>query len=104
MLKGKVHLSTACLVTIGLVDLVFTIVLFGRGFGEGNPLFRTLLNLLGPAGFISGKVLFLVGPVLLLEYVRTKHPKSAEQGTWVAVIVYFTMLALQYSRLTSMLG
>ncbi len=104
MLKGHVRLSTACLVTIGLVDLIFTIMLFGRGFGEGNPLFRGLLHTFGPTGFIGGKVVFIVGPVLLLEYVRTKNPKSAEQGTWLAVVVYFAMLAIQYSRLGAQVG
>ncbi len=99
MLKGKVHLSTLCLVTLGLTDLFFTIALLGRGYGEGNPIFRALLRNFGPVGFVAGKVLLLAGPVLLLEFVRTRHPKSAEQGTWIAFIAYFAMLALQFSRL-----
>lgn len=99
MLRSRVHLSTLCLVTVGLADLLFTIALFGRGFGEGNPLFRTLLHMFGPIGFIGGKVVLLAGPVMLLEYVRTKRPDSAEQGTWLAFVVYFGLLALQFLRL-----
>ena len=99
LLANHVHLSTACLVTVGLVDLMFTIMLLGRGFGEGNPIFRFLLQEFGPAGFIGGKVFLLAGPVLLLEWVRTKKPVSAEQGTWIAFIAYFGLLALQFLRL-----
>lgn len=99
LLRGNVHLSTLSLVTLGLADLLFTIALLGRGFGEGNPLFRWLLHEFGPVGFIGGKVFLLAGPVLLLEYVRTKSPKSAEQGTWIAFAVYFTLLVLQFVRL-----
>lgn len=93
------HLSTLCLVTVGVTDLIFTIALLGQGFGEGNPLFRWLLREFGPAGFIGGKALLLSGPVLLLEWVRTKKPVSAEQGTWIAFIAYFGLLVLQFVRL-----
>lgn len=99
MLKSEVRLSTACLVTVGLIDLVSTIALLGRGFTEGNPIFRNLLMNFGPIGFILGKVILLAGPILLLEYVRTKNERSAEQGTWIAFIAYFAMLALQFTRL-----
>lgn len=99
MLKGRVQLSTLCLVTLGLADLIFTMLLMGRGFQEGNPIFRGLLNAFGPAGFVAGKVGLLAGPVLVLEYVRTKNPKSADQGTWIAFAAYFFLLAMQFSRL-----
>lgn len=87
MLSNKVHLSTLCLVTIGLFDLVTTMMLLNQGFGESNPIFGPLLRLGGPV-FVLAKILFLAGPILILEYARTKHPKSAEQGTWIAFIAY----------------
>ncbi|HVL38659.1 MAG TPA: DUF5658 family protein [Fimbriimonadaceae bacterium] len=87
MLNSKVHTSTAVLVTIGLFDLVTTLMWLNQGFGEGNPLFRWLASH-GTAPFVLGKILFLVGPVLLLEYARKTHPKSAEQGTWIAAGFY----------------
>jgi len=98
-MKGRIHLSTICLVTLGLADLAFTLVLMRQGLQEGNPIFRALQREYGQTGFIAGKVALLVGPVLLLEFVRTKHPKSAEQGTWIAFGAYFFLLAYQFLRL-----
>lgn len=93
MLSKPVHLSTKVLVTIGLFDLITSLLLFRLGFTESNPIFRRLLEY-GTWAFIGGKVLMLAGPVLLLEYVRTTHPKSAEQGTWIAAIAYLTLYVL----------
>lgn len=87
MLNGKIHLSTIVLVTIAIFDLVTTLMLLNQGFGESNPLFGRLAEM-GTAPFVLGKLVFLVGPILLLEYVRTKHPQSAEQGTWIAAFFY----------------
>ncbi|MBN9500867.1 MAG: hypothetical protein J0H02_03700 [Armatimonadetes bacterium] len=102
MLNSKVHLSTLCLVTLGLFDLVTTVMLFGRGFGEGNPLFAWLAGQ-GPWHFVFGKAIFLVLPVLALEYVRKRHPHSAEQGTWIAFIAYATLYVLQLLRIRNQL-
>jgi hypothetical protein len=99
VLRSRVSLGTLCLVTVGLTDLIFTILLMGRGFGEGNPLFRHLLDNYGPGAFIAGKAFLLGGPVLLLEFVRTKNPQSAERGTWIAFNLYFALLAGQFVRL-----
>lgn len=82
-----VRLSTLCLTTVALFDLVTTMVLLGRGMEEGNPLFASFLEQ-GPQVFVAAKVLFLAGPILILEYVRTKNPRSAEQGTWLAFLAY----------------
>ncbi len=98
MLNKDVHLSTLCLVTLGLFDLVSTVLLFNRGFGEGNPLFSWLASM-GPFAFVFGKVAFLAGPILLLEYVRKTRPDTAETGTWVAFIVYATLYVLQLLRI-----
>lgn len=99
VLTAPVRLSTLSLVTLGLADLLMTILLMGQGFQEGNPIFRGLLRDFGPPAFIAGKVLFLAGPVLILEFVRTKRPTSAEQGTWIAFAAYLLMLVLQLLRL-----
>jgi len=98
MLNKPVHLSTLCLVTLGLFDLVSTILLFGRGFGEGNPLFSWLAAM-GPFPFVCGKVVFLVGPILILEYARKTRPETAEVGTWAAFVVYATLYVLQLLRI-----
>ncbi len=87
MLARPVQLSTICLVTVALFDLVTTMMLLNQGFGESNPLFASLLRY-GGGVFVFAKVIFLVGPILILEYARTKHPRSAEQGTWIAFAAY----------------
>lgn len=91
LLGSEVRLSTLCLVAVGLFDLVTTMVFLAIGGEEGNPLFAELFAAYGPLGLVLGKVLFLAGPVLLLEYVRTKSPASAEQGTWIAFLAYLTL-------------
>lgn len=100
MKNREVKLSTACLTTIALFDLVTTVILLGRGMGEGNPLFAWLLGF-GIWPFVLGKVVFLAGPILILEYARTKNPELAEIGTWVAFLAY---LMLYVRHLAGLLG
>lgn len=97
MLHSPVRLSTVCLVTIGLVDLVATILLLGAGMGEGNPIFARLLQY-GPWAFVLGKAAFLAGPILVIEYARTHHPESAEQATWIAFCAYAALFSIQLLR------
>jgi hypothetical protein len=99
MLKGRVHTSTLVLVTIGMFDLVTTILLLGMGMNESNPIFGWLLDYYGLTWFVMGKLAFLAGPVLLLEFVRTKHPRSAEQGTWVAAAFYALLYIVHLLRI-----
>lgn len=98
MLKSQVRLSTACLVAIGLFDLIATIMLFGAGFGEGNPIFARLLHL-GPWAFVMAKAAFLAGPILIIEYARQHHPESAEQATWIAFVAYAALFSVQLLRI-----
>ncbi len=88
MLDKPVRLSTFILVTLGMLDLVSTLILMQHGLREANPIFNGLARMTGSTGFVGGKLLFLVGPVLLLELVRQRNPKSAEQGTWLAIAFY----------------
>lgn len=101
MLNQPIKLSTACLVALGLFDLVTTIMLFGQGMGEGNPLFAWLLQF-GPWAFVMGKVLFLAGPILMIEYARQKHPTTAEQATWIAFLAYAALYGVQLMRIRGM--
>jgi hypothetical protein len=100
MLRSEVQTSTLALVTIGMFDLLTTLLLLRMGMAESNPLFSWLLDY-GILAFVVGKLIFLAGPVLLLEYVRTKHPKSAEQGTWVAVGFYALLYISHIARVVS---
>lgn len=83
-------MSTAILVSIGLFDLVSSLIWLHSGYAEGNPIFSRLAAM-GALPFAAAKLLLLAGPVVLLEFVRTKHPKSAEQGTWIAVVAYLAL-------------
>lgn len=97
MLARRVHLSTLVLVTIALFDLFTTVLMLNVGFGESNPIFSPLVDLGFPI-FVSMKLVFLVGPVFLLEYARLKHPISAEQGTWIAAGFYGMLYIIHLVR------
>lgn len=92
LLGTRVHLSTLCLATVGLFDLVTSLLWLHNGFGEGNPLFSALAEH-GSLAFALGKILFLAGPILILEFVRKRKPFSAEVGTWVAFVLYAGLYA-----------
>ena len=97
---GRVRLSTAVLVTIGLFDLVTTIILLRLGMRESNPFFNQFAES-GPAVLATAKLAFLAGPIALIEIARKYSPRSAEQGTWVAAGCYFGLYAvhlLQYLK------
>ena len=98
MLKRPIHASTIVLTSIALLDLVTSLVLFKMGYTEANHLFRWLLHF-GVAAFVGFKFLFLVVPILLLEYARMFRPRSAEQGTWLAVLFYCGFYAINLMRM-----
>lgn len=98
MLQNRVHKSTKVLVAIAMFDLVLTLALLRVGMAEGNPLFAWLLQY-GERPFIAGKVLFVVGPVLMLEWARTRAPRSAERGTWIAAVLYVLLLGTHLTAL-----
>lgn len=87
MLNQKVRLSTTVLVTIAMFDLVSSMILLSRGHAEGNPIFGQLVPY-GSWVFVSVKVFFVAGPILLIEFVRAKAPRTAEIGTWTAAALY----------------
>lgn len=102
ILKSKVHLSTTLLAIIGLVDLLSNIAWLRVGGFEGNPLFAPLLYH-GVSTFAFAKIAFLAGPIAILEFARTKHPHSAEAGTWIAFAFYFGLWGTQMLRLGHMI-
>lgn len=86
--RSEVRLSTLALVTIGMFDLVTTLMWLHLGFGEGNPAFAAIAQNWGSVGLALAKLLFLAAPIALLEYARQRRPVSAELGTWVAAGLY----------------
>jgi multisubunit Na+/H+ antiporter MnhB subunit len=98
MLKRPIHASTVVLTSIALVDMITSLILFRMGYTEANHLFRWLLHF-GVAAFVGFKFVFLAIPILVLEYARTINPKSAEQGTWLAVLLYCAFYAINLTRM-----
>ena len=90
-MRSPVRLSTVCLLIVGMGDLIVSLMWLHAGYGEGNPLFAWLARQ-GSLMFALGKVVFLAGPIGILEYARKYRPRSAEIGTWVATILYLFFL------------
>ncbi|MBS1715938.1 MAG: hypothetical protein JST30_16545 [Armatimonadetes bacterium] len=98
--RQTVRLSTIVLVTVALFDLVSTLMWLNMGHGEGNPIFAYLASV-GTGPFVLGKLLFLVVPLLAIEYARTKRPVTAEVGTWVAAVAYAGLWGSHVIRLAA---
>jgi hypothetical protein len=98
LVVGNLRLSTILLLTIGLFDLVASLMMFRMGYTEGNPLFRYLLEQ-SQASFVFGKIVFLAAPIAMLEYAHQIKPKTGEIGTWVAFWLYATIYVAHMIRL-----
>jgi hypothetical protein len=92
-MQERVRLSTLCLIIVGMTDLITSLIWLNAGFGEGNPLFAWLAGH-GSIPFAAGKIIFLAGPIGILEYARKFKPRTAETGTWIATALYLLFLAL----------
>src|SRR4051812_43043373 len=90
-MQDRVRLSTLCLLIVGMSDLVTSLMWLNAGYGEGNPLFAWLASH-GSIPFACGKIIFLAGPIGIIEYARKTHPRTAEIGTWVATCLYLFLL------------
>ena len=87
LLRQPLRLSTAVLLTISTFDLVTTLIWLNMGGMEGNPLFA-YVSRFGSLPLVAAKFLYILIPVSILEYARTKRPGSAEIGTWLAAGLY----------------
>lgn len=87
MLFGKVYISTLALITVAMFDLVTTLMWLHNGMAEGNQFFAWLAGH-GSLALVFAKLLFIIIPVLILEYARSKRPVTAEIGTWIATGLY----------------
>lgn len=82
-----------------LTDGYVTLLGTGRGFVEGNPLVRSLMSELGPAGGILLVKLMALGFLYFL-YRRRQHP-LAEPGMAYLAVVYVLMAVLPWTMLLS---
>lgn len=87
LLRQPIRLSTTVLLTIATFDLVTTLMWLNMGGLEGNPFFAYIARS-GSLALVAAKLLYLMVPVTLLEYARTRRPTSAEIGTWCAAGLY----------------
>ncbi len=91
MFRRPIPFPAVALLVVAMTDLVLTVLLLGAGYEEGNPLFRALLHR-GPAWFIGGKAAMVAGPILILEAVRPKAPKSVLRAYWLCLAIYVGLL------------
>lgn len=84
-----------------MTDLLLTVLLLGNGYEEGNPVFRQLLER-GPAWFIGAKAAMVAGPILLLEAVRPRAPKSVAQAYWLCFALYVVLLGTHLASLAGL--
>ena len=87
MLNKQAYLSTTILLVVGTFDLVTTLMWLHAGQLEGNPLFAWIARF-GSLALVMAKLVFLIVPVLMLEYARKKRPLTGEIGTWIAAGAY----------------
>lgn len=79
---------------IATLDLVVTVVgLEGGWFGEANPMLDAALSRWGIAGLVVVKMGFIVCPVAVLAWARTKiGADRVDAYVWVGVIAYLLAL------------
>lgn len=86
------------LAAIGLLDLFSTIWLVShRGAAEANPLMARFLEL-GVGVFVLVKLLFLVVPLVVLEWSRRRTPVFARRAMNVATAAYLSLYILGVVR------
>lgn len=101
-LRNEVRLSTVLLVAIGTFDLVTTLMWMNSGFMEGNPIFAAIAAH-GSIFFALCKLVFLFGPVLILEFARNRKPMLADCATWFAICAYLGLYGGHLIQLGKML-
>ncbi|MEJ5169620.1 MAG: DUF5658 family protein [Fimbriimonadales bacterium] len=92
MFRRPLPFPTVALLVVSMTDLLLTVLLLGHGFEEGNPLFRHLLHK-GPAWFVGGKALLVALPILLLEALRPRAPRTILRAYWLCLALYSALLS-----------
>lgn len=79
------------LAAIGLADLVTTLVWIDRdGAHEANPLFAFFWQQ-GVLTFVAAKVLFLFGPLFILEWARRQQGRFVLLASRTAIVAYLVL-------------
>ena len=98
MFRRPIPFPAVALLIVAMTDLLLTVLLLGAGFDEGNPLFRSLLHR-GPLWFVGGKALLVAVPILILETLRPKAPKTVLRAYWLCLVLYVGLLGAHLASL-----
>jgi uncharacterized membrane protein len=82
-----------------LLDGYVTLLGVDRGYGEGNPVVRAAIGVVGPALGVLAVKLFALGFLYFL-YKRRHHP-LVEPGLAYVAVVYAMMAILPWTMLLS---
>src|SRR5579872_67719 len=86
--KMKIARESWIIATIGLADLVTTIVFIKHhGAQEANPLFRQFWEM-GVFAFILAKLACLVGPLYILEWARKRRTQFVKVASRAVICAY----------------
>ena len=98
----KLSRESWILLVLGTADLVSTILWIERGLAqEANPLFHYFWNQ-GVPVFVAAKYVFLLGPILLLEWARRRRPRFALWGLRTGVLAYLFLYGAGVASINSM--
>lgn len=89
--KTRIAFESWLMALIGLADLGSTIVFIERhGAQEANPIFRHFWEM-GLGAFIVAKLVCLIGPLLVMEWARQRHPRFVAGALRIAILGYLAL-------------
>jgi hypothetical protein len=95
----KIARESWIIATIGLADLVTTIVFIKHhGAQEANPLFSHLLAT-GLIAFIVAKLACLVGPLVVLEWARARRAQFVKYASRTVILAYLVLYGIGVAHL-----
>ena len=97
----KLTKETWIILTIGVADLVTTILFIHHyGAQEANPLFDYYWKL-GLSAFVLAKSVCVVGPLLILEWARRHKPHFVRWASRGAILAYLMAYGIGVARLNT---
>jgi hypothetical protein len=95
----KIARESWIIATIGLADLVTTIVFIRHhGAQEANPVFRRFWEM-GLIAFILAKLACLIGPLYVLEWARTRSTQFVKVASRAVILAYLVMYGIGVAHL-----
>lgn len=95
----KIARESWIIATIGLADLVTTIVFIRHhGAQEANPVFRRFWEM-GLIAFILAKLACLIGPIYVLEWARTRSTQFVKLASRAVIFAYLIMYGIGVAHL-----